>query len=292
MKIFSTQQKAGIIFVVFSAIATLWVVNLNYKQRQETNKKQKEEPQQEIVLQYFDPNTADSITLRRVGLNERVTRNILRYRQKGGKWKNTEHFKTVWGLDDSTFQALKPYIQIDTMPFYRARKERLIRDSLYWDSVKITYKQKRDSIFKSIDSTYQPTHEKRDTIIELNTADTNDLQYIRGIGKYTATQIIRYRNDLGGYAKVEQLIEIEKVKGLDSLLTYFVVEPDSIKKISVNHCSVNKLSKHPYLRFNQAKAIYEYRRKHIRIKSIEKLQDIKELSEDDIKRITPYLSFE
>ena len=255
------------------------------------------EPQQDISLRAFDPNKADSVTLRSLGLSERVTKNILRYRSKGGKWKTAEQFKEVWGLNDSTYKALKPYIYIDTTVFYQEQLQRKLKDSLYWDSIKQEYKRKRDSVYRSIDSTYHPAHEKRDTIIELNAADTNDLQYIRGIGRYTATLIIRYRNQLGGYDHIEQLREVvdyydNPIQGLDTLLNCFIVERDSVKKIKVNHCSVDKLNRHPYLRFNQAQAIYTYRRRHIRIKSIDELYEISELNDTDIERLAPYLSFE
>jgi DNA uptake protein ComE-like DNA-binding protein len=45
------------------------------------------------------------------------------------------------------------------------------------------------------------------------------------------------------------------------------------------------------LNFEQAKAIYEYRRKHIRIQSGDELRKIKELGEEDIEKILIYLDF-
>lgn len=48
-------------------------------------------------------------------------------------------------------------------------------------------------------------HVKKDTILDLNHCDTTELQYIRGIGHFTAVQIIRYREQLGGYCSPEQL---------------------------------------------------------------------------------------
>ena len=53
---------------------------------------------------------------------------------------------------------------------------------------------------------------KKDTVLELNSADTIELQYIRGIGSYYAKQIVRYRQQLGGYYKVEQLREIMELE--------------------------------------------------------------------------------
>jgi hypothetical protein len=60
----------------------------------------------------------------------------------------------------------------------------------------------------------------------------------------------------------------------------------------VNNSSTERLNRHPYLRFEQAKAIYTLRRKHIRLTSINDLRTLPELTEDDLLRLEPYLSFE
>ena len=60
----------------------------------------------------------------------------------------------------------------------------------------------------------------------------------------------------------------------------------------INTSSVQRLSRHPYLRFEEAKAIYEFRRRHIRIDSIMQLQEIDVLSEETLKKIAPYLNFD
>ena len=136
-------------------------------------------------------------------------------------------------------------------------------------------------------------HEKRDTILDLNKCDTSDLQLIRGIGHYTAVQIIRYREQLGGFYSTEQLKDefFSKLR-LDTLGEHFTVDPADIEKIPVNSCSIQQLQQHPYLRYEQAKAIYSLRRKKLRLDSPEDLLLLPELTPDDVKRITMYLSFE
>jgi len=46
------------------------------------------------------------------------------------------------------------------------------------------------------------------------------------------------------------------------------------------------------LRFEQARAIYEYRRRRIRLSGMDDLSGLPELTEDDLQRLRPYLSFE
>ena len=63
------------------------------------------------------------------------------------------------------------------------REDSLWRDSVGWRYIK---------------------HEKKDTILDLNRCDTTELQYIRGIGRYTAMQIIKYREQLGYPSSVKR----------------------------------------------------------------------------------------
>ena len=102
---------------------------------------------------------------------------------------------------------------------------------------------------------------KKDTIIDLNRCDTTDLLYIRGIGSYTAYMIIRYREQLGGYYSPAQLTDDVFAKcRLDTLLGHFVADSAAIERIDVNSSSIDMLQRHPYIRYQQAKAVYTLRR--------------------------------
>ena len=152
-----------------------------------------------------------------------------------------------------------------------------IADSLWRDSVGWRY----------------PRRIKKDTIIDLNHCDTTDLLLLRGIGTYTARQIIRYREQLGGYYSPSQLKDEPFAKcHLDSLLASFIVDTAAIQRININTCSAERLQRHPYLRYYQAKAIYDFRRKNVRLRSLEELRSVSELTDTDLLRLAPYLSFE
>ena len=236
-----------------------------------------------IRMQIFDPNTADSSTLVHVGLKKWQASNILKYRAKGGRYRRAEDMRKLYGMTDSMYQALLPYIQIDT-----------IAVNQYRDSMQ---KSQRDSVM--VDSMPRHVSQKRDTILNLRTADTTELKMIRGIGSYRAKQIVRYREQLGGFAHVEQLCEIKALQPLltdsmaaDSLLAHFWLDSVIITPLSVNRAGVEKLQRHPYLSFEQAKAIYELRRKKIHLDSIAQLKKVDCFTEQELKRLTPYLSFE
>lgn len=227
----------------------------------------------EIRMQLFDPNTADSSTLVHLGFKPWQAKNMLKYRAKGGKYRKPEDLKKLYGMTDSMYLALTPYI-------------RIARDTIKIDSIS------SDSLRH--DSLPKWHNENKDTILNLRTADTTELKMIYGIGSYRAKQIVRYRQQLGGFVDVKQLLEIPGLEKLnaDSLLAHFFIDSIQIEPIDINKISVRQLSRHPYLRFEQAKAIYEFRRRNIRLDSIEQLQQIDCLDEEIIKNIAPYLKFD
>lgn len=150
-----------------------------------------------------------------------------------------------------------------------------------------------DSLWRDSMGWHYTKRIKKDTILDLNHCDTTDLMLIRGIGIYTARQIIRYREQLGGYYSPSQLSDEPFAKcHLDTLLNSFTADTTAIQRIHVNSCSVERLQKHPYIRYHQAKAIYTMRRERKTLHSAEDLLPLHELSEEDLQRITPYLSFD
>lgn len=214
-----------------------------------------------LYLHQFDPNTADSIELLQLGFKPWMVRNMLRYREKNGVWRTKESLKRVYGMTDDLYEQIEPYVVI------------VETDTATLQNI-----------------VYQ---EKKDTILNLNTCDTAELKYLRGVGSYYARRIVQYRNMLGGYVSAEQLYEIEKLPDttVDSIIFHFIVNSDEIHRIDVNHSSVERLARHPYLSFAQAKAIYTLRRTRFRLQSIDDLYDIDCLTETDINRLEPYLSF-
>jgi competence ComEA-like helix-hairpin-helix protein len=226
----------------------------------------------EIRMQMFDPNTVDSVTLLHLGFKPWQAKNMLKYRAKGGKYRQKEDMKKLYGMTDSMYIALEPYICI--------QQDSIAVDSAQVDTIRLDSLPKWRSI-------------KKDTILNLRTADTTELKLIRGIGSYRAKMIVRYREQLGGYARVEQILEargMDKVVA-DSILPHFYIDSVVLNKMPVNKIRPEVLHRHPYLSFEQAKAIYEYRRRHIRIKSAEELKKIKGLSPSDIEKISIYLDF-
>lgn len=259
---------------------TVWVNDstksqfADYQEKQDSIRKAQWRRQRDTIairMEVFDPNTVDSSTLVHLGFKPWQAKNMVKYRAAGGKYRKPEDLKKLYGMTDSMFQALTPYI-------YIAREE---VDSVAADSLR------KDSLPRW-------EEENKDTILNLRTADTVELKMIHGIGSYRARQIVRYREQLGGFVSVEQVLEAKGMENVDadSLLAHFWIDSVKIEAMNVNSVGLQRLSRHPYLRFEQAQAIYELRRKKIRLDSIQQLQQIECISAETLEKIAPYLNFD
>ena len=129
-------------------------------------------------------------------------------------------------------------------------------------------------------------------IIDINTADTLQLDQVRGISKGLAKRIVNYRERLGGYIKKEQLQEIWGMDSLSytSLVINTRVISNNIKPININTADINALGKHPYIGYALAKIIVNYRTQHGPYQKVEDLFNIHVMNADIFSKIEVYIS--
>ena len=223
-----------------------------------------------MSLTAFDPNMADSIELSRLGLPVYVVRNILKYRQKGGRFKTPESFSRIYGLEPDLYERLKPYIRIAEPKVAEAKKV---------DTIAVR-KVVEKKAFKYPEG----------TLVDVNGADTTELKKIPGIGSGIAKAIVSYRSRLGGFYALEQLVEIEYMT--PTLMKWFKLEEPVVRPLKVNEAGLETLRSHPYLNFYQAKVIIEHRRKKGKLKSLSQLSLYEEFTEKDLERLSAYLKFD
>lgn len=228
---------------------------------------------------YFDPNTADSTQLLRLGLRPWQVRNIYKYRAKGGVYRKKEDFARLYGLTVKDYRRLEPYIRIspDYLPAATLLKERS------------DYRDYNNYSENSRDSLRYPRKLSLGEHIPLNTADTAMLRRVPGIGAYYAKEIVRHGKWLGGYVSVDQLDEIDNFP--QEAKQYFVIEHPNPQKLPINKLSLQQLRRHPYINYYQAKAITAYRRLHGNIKSLRDLRFSPDFTETDIQRLEPYIAY-
>jgi competence ComEA-like helix-hairpin-helix protein len=203
----------------------------------------------------FDPNNLTKDEGLRMGMRESVVNAIISFREKGGKFYSTSDLKKIYTLTDEEFAIIEPYVSFAT-------------DTLMTRPV------------------------KKSVVVELNTADTLDLQQLRGIGPSFARRIVKYREMLGGFCKPEQLFE---VYGMDStrysgIASMVKVDRDQIKKININKVSIKEMMKHPYIEFYVAKSIINYRNEKGAFTDISQIREAKLIYNELFLKIEPYLS--
>jgi len=219
----------------------------------------------------FDPNTADSTALLRLGLAPYQVRGIYKYRAMGGVYHQREDFARVPGLTVKDYRRLAPHIVIGADYQLAAnvvsRPQEVVRR----------------------DTAVYPQKLERGHTVNVNHADTSALKHIPGIGSYYARAIVRYREQLGGYASKQQLMEIGGFP--EEALDFIAVDSAALRKIKINGATFEELRRHPYLRYYRAKRIVDYRRLYGRISSLRQLLSTPEFTEDDILRLEPYMQY-
>ena len=230
------------------------------------------QPERAVERFVFDPNTADSTQLLRLGLQPWMVRNIYKYRAAGGVYRTKEDFARLYGLTAKQYRELEPYIRIsaDYQPASTVvrREQNIERDTLRRFPEKLT---------------------KGETI-DLNAGDTTLYKKVPGIGSYYARKINEYRNKLGGFVSVDQLDEIADFP--QEAKAYFALTKTSPAKIRINLLSLNELRRHPYISYAQARAIVDYRRLSGAIHSLQELSLLPEFSAGAIARLEPYINYD
>ncbi|MCR5270424.1 MAG: helix-hairpin-helix domain-containing protein [Prevotella sp.] len=220
----------------------------------------------------FDPNTADSTQLLRLGLYPWQVRNIYHYRASGGVYRSKADFGRLYGLTVKQYRELEPFIRIssDYLPAATAVP---------------------DEVATRRDTTRYTAKLREGETISLNLLDTAALQRVPGIGSYYARRIVAYGQRLGGYASVEQLNEIDDLPaGVSKYLR--ITGQDHIRQLAVNRLSLNELRRHPYINYYQARAIIDYRRQHGTITDLQQLSLLPDFPPEAIARLRPYISYQ
>ncbi len=203
----------------------------------------------------FDPNHATEEDLSRLGLNAYQRKNLLSFREKGGKFRLVEDFSKIYGIDAELYERLKPWIEIAAVEPEKTKPSAISR-------------------------------------VDINQADSVELLTVPGIGEVFSQRIIRYRKLLGGYHSPEQLLEVygmteEKFRGLQPYLYIDLVE---VQQIRLNFAGLNELRAHPYISPEQAKKILQLRSDYGPYRTLDILRDENVFEPAVFERIKPYLT--
>lgn len=223
----------------------------------------------EVKLMPFDPNSATEIELLTIGLDKNIVKNVLKYREKGGKFFKKEDLKRIYGFSDLDFLRLEKFIQIT--------------DNQTNKNYSVTDERKNENKYESINTPL---------VVDVNQATYEEWLQIRGIGRTFAARIIQHREKLGGFISQDQLKEIYGLPDstFRSITPYLKFSTPIYRKISVNQPNLQTIL-HPYLTRKQVDVLVRYRMNHGNFNNIEDLIKTNIFSKEMVEKIRPYIDF-
>lgn len=134
-------------------------------------------------------------------------------------------------------------------------------------------------------------YEKPTITLDLNNADTLDLQQLRGIGPAYARRICNYRTKLGGFYSKEQLREVYGMTEelYNRVAPHLTIDTTTLVKLNLNAATFKELNNHPYLDYHQVKAIMQYRQKCGKFNKKEDLLKVNLIDQETYNKINPYI---
>lgn len=213
----------------------------------------------------FNINTATAQELERLGLSEKSIAGLMRFRSKGGQVRNEADFEKLFSIGTADKERLRPWLR--------------------WS----------DAERASLESTEKSSGPSKETSkvfvrVDLNQADSVQLLAVPGIGPAFASRIIRYRERLGGYMRIEQLLE---VFGIDSakyeaLWPLLEVKSSTLRRVQPCEASEEELAAHPYVGKVLARRWAAYRLQR-GCKGCTDMQKLAGLEAERWEKLLPYL---
>lgn len=217
-------------------------------------------------LFFFDPNTLDMAGWKRLGLPEKSIKTILRYIEKGGRFRKPADIHRIFGLHPQLADQLEPYVRIEGPQ----------QDS-------------QESLVDPFDAR-SPLAKTGVRNIDINTADSAQWESLPGIGAILAARIVQFRGKLGGFYSIEQLREVYGLR--DS--TFQILLPmlrytGGFSPLDINNSPQEVLAAHPYIKWRAARIISAWKKEHGPFTSPEQLLLTGALDSAALRKLTPYL---
>lgn len=162
-------------------------------------------------LKSFDPNEADYRTMVEAGVERNIAVSILKWREAGKVFRIKEDVALCYGMTDSMYFALEPYINIGDK--YRIKPPTNTKPAPQVDTV----------------------------TLRTFSLDSVSVAYLRTIG-FTARQadlVIRYRDMIGGYRTMEEFAECYAVdSAMAARLEPYIIFPERPAEVIYNRPNI------------------------------------------------------
>ncbi|MEO7802623.1 MAG: helix-hairpin-helix domain-containing protein [Ginsengibacter sp.] len=215
---------------------------------------------------YFNPNTLSEAGWQKLGIKDKTIATIKKYIAKGGKFYKPEDLKKIWGIAPQDAQRLLPYVKIEA-----------------------------PAVIAYTTSTFTPSEKKpfvrKELLVDINDADTTAFIALPGIGSKLAQRIINFRTKLGGFYSVDQVKETFGLPDstFKKIQKQLISHNSAIQKININTATVDDLKVHPYIRYNLANAIVQYRTQHGTFNAISDIKKIVLVTDSIYNQVEHYL---
>ena len=218
-------------------------------------------------LFYFDPNVLPFEGWKKLGIREKTIGTIQNFLHKGGHFNKPGDLKKIYGIRPDEYVRLEPYIRIETtspeeLPYKKpeSKKETFSKEPKY--------------------------------AVDINKADTAAFIALPGIGNKLALRIVNFRDKLGGFYSIDQIGETYGLPDsvFRKIKPFLKLETNLVKKLNINTASTNEMKSHPYIKWNLANAIVEYRNQHGNFSSLEDLKKISLITTEVFDKIKFYLA--
>lgn len=282
--IFSKSQQNGI-FLLVLLIIILQIVyffvdfnsenkiskedafRINHFQQQIDSLKQVALADDKVKIYPFNPNLITDYKGYTLGMSVQEIDRLHAFR-KTNKWVNSaKEFQNVTLISDSLLNKISPYFKFPA-----------------WVGNANRYKRNTTNVVSS-----------NKNMRDLNNASLDELIEAKGVGEILANRIIKYRTKIGGFLSEIQLKDIYGLnfEARNELLNNFsILTKPNTTVHNINKASVLEIASVPYLDYELAREIVNYRILHERISSFEELAKIKDFPSEKIDRIALYLTVE
>lgn len=214
----------------------------------------------------FNPNFLKEGKAYRLGITAEEFDRLTAYREEG-KWINSvEDFKEVTKISDEVLNKISPYFKFPE-----------------W-----VIKQQEERKQKSLQRPIALAKKK-----DINSASSEELQRVNGIGEKLSRRIINYRNKIGGFRSMIQLKDVYglKVSTIEAIRLEFEMKTSEVLElIDINKASVIQLADVPYLDYEIAREVFQFIKINEGINTFEELSKIQHFPISKIDRIKLYLT--
>lgn len=216
----------------------------------------------------FNPNELDSVGWLRLGFTPLQVSSVMKYRRHGGYFRQRDDLLKLYFLEKETYMALRYFVRIDA-----------------------------DNVPRSPSSTTRFPSE-----VDINQADAEEWAALPGIGPVLSNRIVAYRNSLGGFDSIPQLLQVYGIEeswlqknksrlvvGTPPVRSSIPAAP-AIVQIDINRADSAQLDALPGVGPYLSKQIVQYRNRLGGFVDTAQLREVSGIREEHIGKVSPYVT--